>query len=89
MGKCFDEDCLYIIEVVNPRTNDGYILKNPINKTVAFEDRDDAIDYAKLYIRKRLYTEHFNVSMQPLYMLERALAPLQIIRRKVKNKEEK
>lgn len=88
MGKHFGDDCLYIIEIVNPRTNDGYILKNSINKTIAFEGRDDAIDYAKLHIRKRFYVEHFNISMQPLYMIEKALAPLQIIRRKVKNKEE-
>ena len=89
MGKRFDDDCLYIVEIVNPRTNDGYILKNSINEIVAFEDRFDAIDYAKLHIRKRFHTEYYRIYMETIWMIEGLSRSLQIIHRKAKNKEEK
>ena len=88
MSKRFDDDCLYIIQIINPYTNDDYILKNSINEIVAFESRYDAIDYAKKYIRKRLHVEYFRVYMEAIFMLEGLHTPLRIIRRKVKNKEE-
>jgi hypothetical protein len=89
MSKRFDDDCLYIVQIINPHTNDDYILENSINEIVAFEDRYDAIDYAKKYIKKRLHVEYFRVYLEFMFMLERLHVPLQIIRRKVKNKEEK
>lgn len=88
MAKCFDDDCLYIIQMINPYTNDDYILRNSINEIVAFEDRFDAIDYAKRHVRKRFYTEYYRIYMETIWMLEGLSRSLQIIRRKAKNKEE-
>ena len=87
MGKHFDDDCLYIIRIINPHANDDYVLKNSINEVVAFEDSYDAIDYAKKYIRKRLNVEYFRVYKEFMFMLEGLHTPLQIIRRKVKKEE--
>lgn len=88
MSKRFDDDCVYVIRIFNPHTNDDYLLKNSINEIIAFEDRFDAINYAKKYIRKRLHVEYFRVYLEPIFMLEGLHTPLRIIRRKVKNKEE-
>ena len=88
MSKRFDDDCEYVIRIFNPHTNDHYLLKNSINEIIAFEDRFDAINYAKKYIRKRLHVEYFRVYLEPIFMLEGLHTPLRIIRRKVKNKEE-
>lgn len=87
MGRRFDDDCLYIIIMINPYTNDDYILKNSISEIVAFEDHFDAIHYAKRHVRKRFYTEYFRIHMETIPILEGLSAPLQIIHRKVKNKE--
>lgn len=89
MSKRFDDDCVYFIRIFNPHTNDDYILKNSINEIIAFEDRFDAINYAKKYVRRRLHVEYFRIYMEAIFMLEGLCIPLRIIRRKVKNKEEK
>ena len=88
MSKRFDDDCVYVIRMFNPHTKDDYILKNSINEIIAFEDRFDAIDYAKKYIRRRLHVEYFRIYMEVIFMLEGLRIPLQITHRKVKNKEE-
>lgn len=86
MSKHFDDDCLYIIQMINPYTNDDYILRNSINEIVAFEDRFDAIDYAKRHVRRRFYTEYYRIYIKPMWVIEGLSKSLSIIR-KVKNKE--
>lgn len=54
VGSNFDSGCLYIVRIINPQTNDDYILKNSINEIIAFEDRYDAIDYAKKIHQKKI-----------------------------------
>ena len=86
MSKHFDDDCLYIIQMINPYTNDDYILRNSISEIVAFEDRFDAIDYAKRHVRRRFYTEYYRIYINPMWVIEGLSKSLSIIR-KVKNKE--
>lgn len=85
-SKRFDDDCLYIIQIINPYTNDDYILRNSINEIVAFEDRFDAIDYTKRHVRRIFYTEYYRIYIEPMWVIEGLSKSLSIIR-KVKNKE--
>lgn len=53
-------DYVYVVRIINLRTNEDCLLKNYDNEVVLFEDRFDAIAVAKTYIR-RPFIEKFEV----------------------------
>ena len=47
--------------IINPSTKEGHFLRDALGRIIVFQDRDDAIAYAKLYIRKKSFVERFEV----------------------------
>lgn len=45
------KDYVYIVRIINLRTDEDYLLTNYDNEVILFEDRFDAIATAKAYIR--------------------------------------
>lgn len=69
---------VYVVRITNLANNEWYMLKNSLDETIAFEDRHDAIRWAKLHVRKRYHIERYWVYELPLWMVKAWFMPVQL-----------
>lgn len=80
------KDYVYVVRIINLRTNEDCLLKNYDNEVVLFEDRFDAIAVAKTYIR-RPFIEKFEVYMYEYWLTQYWPFPTRKYRRTYKRKK--